>query len=374
MPITATKKKKDGLQQYRVRVNYTDVNGNYKSIERTAYGKSEAQELERQLNEIAKKKETASYTVYELYDEYIKSISQEIRETTLNKKIRDLNHYVLPVLGKYKLEKLNTQILSQWKDGLSENDINIITKQNQYKQLRAMLNFAVKRGYLLRNPLDLVGNFKNAYFETVEEKIHFYTPDEYLKFSKVARDAAEEKNTIVEWGYYVFFSIAFYTGARKGEINALKWIDIDGDFLQIRRSIAQKLKGDDRVTPPKNKSSYRTIQIPQPLKEILEEHHNRHKLLPLYTEEWYICGADHALRDTSIEKRNIEFSKAAGLHHIRIHDFRHSHASVLCNNGINIQEIARRLGHSNVQMTWNTYSHMYPREEERALHVLDKIK
>jgi integrase len=58
---------------------------------------------------------------------------------------------------------------------------------------------------------------------------------------------------------------------------------------------------------------------------------------------------------------------------IRIHDYRHSHVSVLANNGINIQEIARRLGHSKVDMTWNTYSHLYPREEERAVDVLNNI-
>ncbi len=52
---------------------------------------------------------------------------------------------------------------------------------------------------------------------------------------------------------------------------------------------------------------------------------------------------------------------------------RHSHASLLANEGINIQEIARRLGHSNVEVTWNIYSHLYPREEERALEILNKI-
>lgn len=64
----------------------------------------------------------------------------------------------------------------------------------------------------------------------------------------------------------------------------------------------------------------------------------------------------------------------AGLKKIRIHDFRHSHASFLANNGINIQEIARKLGHSKVDITWNTYSHLYPKEEERAITVLNSIE
>ena len=57
----------------------------------------------------------------------------------------------------------------------------------------------------------------------------------------------------------------------------------------------------------------------------------------------------------------------------RIHDVRHSHASLLANEGINFQEIARRLGHAQIEMNWNTYSHLYPREEERAVSILNKI-
>ena len=77
--------------------------------------------------------------------------------------------------------------------------------------------------------------------------------------------------------------------------------------------------------------------------------------------------------DKKKKKRNTQYANAAGLPHIRIHDFRHTHASLLVNEGINIQEIARRLGHSKVEQTWNTYSHLYPREEERAVAILDGI-
>lgn len=86
-----------------------------------------------------------------------------------------------------------------------------------------------------------------------------------------------------------------------------------------------------------------------------------------------VCGGPQCLRDTSLDHKNRLFAEKAGLPRIRIHDFRHSHASLLANEGINIQEIARRLGHSKIEITWNTYSHLYPREEERAVAVLNKI-
>lgn len=126
-------------------------------------------------------------------------------------------------------------------------------------------------------------------------------------------------------------------------------------------------------TPPKNQSSIRTIQMPIPLIDILNEHKNRYAAIDRFTDDFRICGGTRPLRDTSVEKANLRFSKLAGVKKIRIHDFRHSHAFVLVNNGINIQEVARRLDHSNIEITWNTYSHLYPKEEERATEILNKI-
>ena len=171
----------------------------------------------------------------------------------------------------------------------------------------------------------------------------------------------------------MFFSIAFYTGLRKGEIHALKWSDINGDFLSVTRSIAQKIKGGDRETAPKNKSSVRTLQLPAPLINILNDHKERYSAYKGFSDDFRICGGTRPLRDTSIQNALKKIAAAAGVKRIRIHSFRHSHVSLLANDGINIQEIARRLGHSNIEMTWNTYSHLYPREEERAVAVLDKI-
>ena len=236
-----------------------------------------------------------------------------------------------------------------------------------------MLKFAVRRGYIKTNPLDQIGNFKDVYFERPQDVLHYYTADQYRLFSKAARELAESRDTAIEWGCYVFFCVAFYTGARKGEINALRWSDIDGNIMHIRRSISQKVKGDDLETPPKNKSSYRDLQIPRPLLDILAEHKQRQGSDPRFSEEWRVCGGSDTLRDTPIEKKNTAYAEAAGVPHIRVHDFRHTHATVLVNEGINIQEIARRLGHAKVEQTWNTYAHLYPREEERAVSILDKI-
>ena len=162
---------------------------------------------------------------------------------------------------------------------------------------------------------------------------------------------------------------------RKGEINALRWTDLEDERLTVRRSVNQKVKGKPpEETPPKNKSSYRTIQAPAPLLRILNEQKSRQQQDSRFSESWYICGGPSCISDTALSNHNNDFADAAGLPRIRIHDFRHSHASLLCNEGINIQEVARRLGHANVEITWKTYAHLYPREEERAVSVLNNIK
>ncbi len=371
MPIYKMNGRKDGKQQYRVRINYTDKNGKAKQIDRIAYGAAEAKLLETQLNrEIKDQPLSVKRTVQELYDEYIVSKVHEVRETTLDKSKQILRLHVLPTMGTERIDRLSASVLQKWKNSISKKNLAITTRQGIYKEFRTLLNYAVQMQYLQKNPLVSIGNFKEVYFVMQQDKLHYYTVEQFKKYIAVAK---EKSVTPTDWGYYVFFNIAFYTGMRKGEINALKWSDIDGDIIHVRRSIAQKLKGGDRETPPKNKSSYRDLQVPIPLMKILEEHKERQKQDKNFTEDFRVCGGPVCLRDTSLSNKNIQFAKKAELPVIRIHDFRHSHVSLLTNEGINIQEISRRLGHSKIETTWNTYSHLYPREEERAINILNKI-
>lgn len=380
MPIYKMEGSKNGKQKYRVRVNYTDNLGRNKQTERVAYGMAEAKELEMRMQyEIKEKPVTSGITLQKMYEEYIRAKMSEVRETSLTKDKKTLESYVLNTLGTSQVKKLTAPVLQNWKNEIEElrlengEPLMLRTKQNIYSTFRALLNWGVKMDYLSQNVLVKVGNFKSSDI-LPKSSVDFYTAEEYKLFSSAARAEAERRNTVTDWDYYVFFSIAFYTGLRKGEIHALKWTDIEGNLLHVSRSITQKLKGVDRETPPKNRSSVRTLQLPLPLIEILEEHKTRYKAFNGFTEDFRICGGKRSLRDTSVENKNKTFAEIAKVKKIRIHDFRHSHVSLLANEGINIQEIARRLGHSNIEMTWNTYSHLYPREEERAVQILNKIK
>ena len=372
MPIYKQDGKKDGLQKYRVIVCYTDRDGRYQQVSRTVYGKDEARQAEAALlDEYPKSQPAARLTVGELAEEYLKNKKSEVRATTWDKTRRNLELYVIPHLGSQRLDRLSVSTLQDWKAEIGERDLAITTKRNIYRELSALINYAVKVGHLPKNPLSSVGNFRDAHFTATPETLHYYTADQFLAFLSAAQTDAAKTG---DWRYYVFFAIAFYTGMRKGEINALRWSDIDGCIIHVRRSIAQKLKGDDVETPPKNKTSYRDLQMPAPLIQILAEHKERQRQNEAFSEDFRVCGSQAVLRDSTIEHRNQKYAASAGLPHLRIHDFRHSHASVLINEGISIQEIARRLGHSKVEITWNTYAHLYPREEECAISILDRIK
>lgn len=371
MPIYKDGKNKniDGLQRYKVRVNYQDMMGNNKQLTRVAYGLQQAKQLEMHLQSEQKAPSTG-LTVKSAYKLYYANKAHEVRETTLKKIDIAFTVHILPVLGEYRLSKVNVPALNQWKSEINGKELSVITKQNVYGTLRSFLNWCVRSCYIQESPLAKVENFRDAYAVPEQSKIHYYTAEQFKSFISVALVQAEKKN---DYRYYTFFMIAYYTGMRKGEINALKWSDIDGDKIHVRRSIAQKLKGQDRETPPKNKSSYRTIQAPTPLVTALQHQLAIHKLITAQTDDMRVCGGVECLRDTTIDKHNRAYANTAELPHIKIHDFRHSHASLLANNGINIQEIARRLGHAKIEETWNTYSHLYPEEEQRALTILNAV-
>lgn len=359
--------KKDGKQKYRIIVSYTDSYGKHRQMERKAFGNDEAKQVERELALKLQQKSiaTTKFTLKELYNDYINSKKNEVRETTLDKSKRMLKRYVITEdFCKTKIENINIQWLQKWKQFIEDKSLSIRTRKNIYSEFRTMLNYAVKMEYLPTNPILKIGNFK-APLE-LQEEMQYYTPEEFIKYISAARKSEQ-------WNYYVFFNIAFYMGMRKGEINALQWTDIKGNYISITKSIAQKLKGEDRITPPKNRSSVREIEIPKPLIDVLDEHYKRCQSIEGFNDSFLICGGLKALRDSTLQNMNKHFAKEAGVKYIRIHDFRHSHASLLANEGINIQEIARRLGHSNANITLKTYSHLYPRENERAITILNKI-
>lgn len=375
MPIykVSDKKNKEGKLQYRVRVNYIDSNGNYKQLTRMCWGSQEAKELEDTLTQQVNNKDlcNTSLTVDQLFNQFFDEIKPEVRASTYQGYEKNYRLHIKPNLANVKIKKLNVNNLKNWKKYVTDKNLSLVTEKNIYATLRAGLNYAVKNDILPVSPLAKVSNFKDSNYQ--EKEMQFYTPEEFQLFKTAALAEAEKK---CYYDYYVFFCIAYYTGCRKGEIHALRWncIDFKKQTLSVRKSIDQKQKGGDVEGPPKNKSSIRTMQMPQPLISVLQAHKERQQnSIPQWEETGFICGYYRCLRNTSVENENDKYAKAAGIKKIRIHDFRHSHASLLINNGVNVMGVAKRLGHSTAKETLKTYAHLFPTEEEKAISVLNSI-
>lgn len=358
-----------------MRINYFDDSGQPKQLTRIAYGANAAKDLELCLLDKTKNKgeqTTKKLTVQELFDEYIEVKKYELRKTSILRIQEIYDYYILPTYRNHYIDRITVKTVQEWKMSMGKKKLALNTKQKAFIYFSAMINYAIKMEYLQKNPFTKIGNFKDTL--NIKPEISIYTPEEFKKFITSAKEIAEIKeksqNDLSEWNYYVFFNIAFYTGLRKGEIHALKWSDIKGSYLSVKRSITQRFKGSGAETAPKNPSSIRTVQMPLPLIEILNEHKKRQELLKNFTDNFRVCNS---IKNTTIERKNRIYSTRVGLKAIRIHDFRHSHASVLANNNINIQEVARRLGHKRVEMTWNTYCHLYPKEEEKAIAILNSF-
>jgi len=187
MPIYKTGDKKNGLTKYRVRVNYTDDSGKAHSLTRIAYGLEEAKLLEAQLQK-SDHTPSSTLTVPELIDLYLEDKRHELRESTIDKSRRMLNLYVRPL--DIKINKLNIQTLTEWKRGIGELELKHRSKSNIYVTFKAMLNWAVQNEYLSSNPLAKVPNFRNAY--AAKEELHYYTPEEYIRYASSARSIAED--------------------------------------------------------------------------------------------------------------------------------------------------------------------------------------
>lgn len=366
--------KKDGLKKYRVAVSYTATDGSYKQVFRTTYGKEAAADLERRLIEEYKKSTPAArLTVAELAEKYLAAHAAKTRLNTRANVQSSFRNAILPYIGSYRLNALDEKKLLAWQERINSLDIITSTKNVHYGYLNAFLNWAVRMKYIPRNPLSAIGRFVDPVrFDIPSADMHYYTADQFLQYFSIVEADAQASG---DWRYYVFFAIAFYTGMRKGEICALKWSDIDfrADLIHVCRSITQRPPCVIQETFTKTRSSYRILQMPRPLIDILRAELDRQAATPGFSDDWRVAGGAHVLAFSTISDRNKKYAAASGLPRLRIHDFRHTHTSILVNAGINIQEVSRRLGHSNVKITWDTYSHMYPIQEERAVAVLDAV-
>lgn len=167
---------------------------------------------------------------------------------------------------------------------------------------------------------------------------------------------------------HICFEVLYWTGMREGELLALSPADIDlyNKTISINRTY-QRIEGKDVFTSPKTRKSKRKIQIPDFLCQELSD----------YIQSRYMLDADERLFPVTksyLSHEMIRGCKKTGVKKIRIHDVRHSHASLLINQGCDALMLADRLGHEKVSTTLNTYSHLFPHKQQELVHSLESLQ
>ncbi len=165
----------------------------------------------------------------------------------------------------------------------------------------------------------------------------------------------------------------FFTGTRPGEAMALKFSDLKGDYIYITKTISEH--GNREIGTPKTRSSIRKIKIDKFLKnDLLNLKNYYEKLYNKSNIDYFIFGGVKPLSPTTINRYKIKVCVKAKLRPIMLHQFRHSHATLLLHNGIIINEISRRLGHSDVSTTFNIYTHTDLTQEKRVSTTLNSLR
>jgi len=182
--------------------------------------------------------------------------------------------------------------------------------------------------------------------------------------------------------YYALFYTALFTGMRRSELLGLAWRDVDFLYCQlsITRSLHHLKDGSYVFTQPKSAKSRRTIALSPSVVLLLKEHKEKQELErvtlgKLLADDDLVFSTleGKPLRPNTITRAWVTLSVRAGVKAIRLHDARHTHASIMLKQGIHPKIVQERLGHSSIEMTLDIYSHVMPGIQEAAAKRFDDI-
>lgn len=275
---------------------------------------------------------------------YLESMEHRIKENTLMTKQNIFYHHIVPYLGEMKLDEITPKDIIHWQDQvMKDNNYKQTYLKTIHNQLSALFNYAVRFYGLKSNPARLAGNMGK---EEVGE-MKFWTKEEYLTFSRAMMNKEES---------YHAFEILYWCGIRLGELLALTAEDFDFEkkTLRINKSY-QRIKGKDVITTPKTRKSIRVLTLPDFLAEEMQDYISRLPYLKVDDRIFTITKSglhheiDRGCRETGVKR-------------IRVHDLRHSHVSMLIEMGFSAVDIANRVGHESVKVTYR-YAHMFPNKD-----------
>lgn len=207
----------------------------------------------------------------------------------------------------------------------------------------------------------------DAYRNEEKEEMQIITLDQFRALLDVCNEEP----------WRALFITLFYMGLRIGEANALTFADLDfnAGTLSVNKTVSTKITSENGhylITSPKTRSSVRTLPMPHVVSAALLHLRELQYGAEEKPAQAFVFGGLGPVPETTLQKKKKFYLEKAGLPIIRLHDFRHSCASFLINNGATPLLVSRWLGHANVTMTLNTYSHLWADELDKIVAVIDK--
>ena len=312
-----------------------------------------------------------SMTFKAVYLEWDAAYKNTVRESTYERTYIQVKNHVLPLFGNKPINKITTaqlqQAVNQWSKQVTRNYRRWLTTTSR------ILRFALRRGYINKNPADLVIIPKEKE-QIGDVAANFWDKQELTRFFSYIDAKQEPQKTSL-------FRILAFGGLRRGECLALTWKDISftDSTITVNKTLSQGMNGRQLVQPPKTRKSRRTITMDSKTMSALK--HWRLVQLQKYMALGFNTNKPDQLVFSNRKNKHLLLHKPADWlksiedahkikHRITIHGFRHSHASALFSAGATVKEVQERLGHSDVKTTLNIYTHVTKSQNKEAVNKL----
>lgn len=352
--MSVYKDEKRGTWFFTTRV--TTPLGEVKQVKKRGFPtKKEAVEAERLFLTTQNYKDKV--TLAEVFDFYLKDKANDLKTSTLYNKKKFFENHILKELGNFDIHELTPLILKRWQNNfLSKNFKNGSLKDARNK-FSSVLNYCVNFYALKENPFLKIPVPKN--------KKELQNKEEYIVWN--IEDFNKAMAVLISETEKTALALAFWTGIRKGELLALTWEDFDeeNEILTISKN-KQRFKNIGFVVGTPKSNFSRIIDLPKNICKLLKNY-KKQKFKGNAKENLFPFNRNLLLNAI---KKSVEL---AGVPRIRVHDLRHSHASVLIAHNFPIAYISKRLGHSKISITLDTYTHFLERETGEIKKKLDEF-
>ena len=306
--------------------------------------------------------------------DYFDNLSQVRKESTIFSYKNLYHKNIKPYFEEKNINEIKIEDIRKWKELLQTKKLKITYLNKCYNLLKCILDYAMKYYNLESNVVSICGRFEERNDKIIpdNEKIRYINFQQYNEFISVIDD--------ILWK--TFFVFLYYTGVRKGEAIALTWNDIDffNNTILINKTLYTKIKGKITITSTKNNKN-RKIKMSKTLKEQLLQYRNHMKQYTDFSEKWFVFGGPSYLPLTTIDRYKHKYFEISGINEITIHEFRHSHVSLLINEYLKSGQtdtakfflmMADRMGHS-VRVMQDTYMHLFPTIQDEIVNLLDNL-